>query len=193
MKTRQLILCALFAALTAAGVFLRIPIPGTLLMFTLQTFFVFLTGLMLKPKYALIAQLVYIAIGLIGLPVFSKGGGLAYVFEPSFGFIPGFALCAFLLSVFKQKIFGFEEKRNVAFVLKACVYSLIPITAMYVLGIAYMYAILNLYMGTPVSLGYIIVSATGIFFFIDIAKFIVALLVSAPVVKRLSKIHQDFG
>ena len=47
MKTRQMILCALFAALTAAGIFVKIPIPGTPMSFTLQTFFIFLAGLLL--------------------------------------------------------------------------------------------------------------------------------------------------
>ena len=84
MRLKNLLLCALFAALTAASVFLpKIPIPGTPLMFTFQTFFVFLTGLMLEPRFALISQLVYMALGLIGLPVFMNGGGLSYVLEPS--------------------------------------------------------------------------------------------------------------
>lgn len=187
MKTKQLLLCALFAALTAAGVFVKIPIPGTILIFTLQTFFVFLSGLLLAPRYALISQLVYMAIGLIGLPVFSNGGGFAYVLQPSFGYIPGFALCAFLVSLLIRKMMMSRETKKPVDIIKICLYGLVSITAMYVLGVAYMYFILNFYVGTPISLGYIIVTYVGIFFFIDIVKFIVALLIGTAVLKRLPK------
>ena len=183
MKTKKLLLCALFAALTAVGIFVKIPVPGTMLIITLQTFFVFLAGLLLSPKYALVSQLVYMAIGLLGLPVFSKGGGLGYVLEPSFGFIIGFALCAFLVSILIRK--KLAEKQSSLSVLKISVYALISIAAMYIVGVAYMYAVLNLYVGTAVTLGYVIVTATGVFFFIDIAKFILALLLGRAVLKRL--------
>ena len=186
MKTKQLLLCALFAALTAAGIFVKIPIPGTILMFTLQTFFVFLAGLLLAPRYALISQLVYMAIGLIGLPVFSNGGGFAYVLQPSFGYIPGFAISAFLVSLLIRKLMLKDTKKPTDYV-KVGVYGLISITAMYVLGVAYMYFILNFYVGTPITLGYIIVTYVGIFFFIDIVKFILALLIGTAVLKRLPK------
>ena len=183
MKPKQLLLCALFAAMTAVGIFIKIPIPGTMLVFTMQTFFVFLAGMLLTPKYALISQLVYVAIGLLGIPVFSKGGGIGYVLEPSFGFLPGFALCALLLSLLIRK--RITEKQTPVSIIKTGLLSLIPIIAMYALGVAYMYAVLNLYLNTPVTLGYVIVTATGIFFFFDIVKFVLALLLCAAVLKRL--------
>lgn len=185
MKIKYLLICALFAALTAAGaIFIKIPIPGTMLVFTFQTFFVFLSGLLLAPRYALISQLVYIAIGLIGLPVFSKGGGLWYLLEPSFGFLPGFALCALLISVLIRKTMA--ESLTPKSLFKISAYAIICIASMYALGIGYMYAILNLYIKTPATLGYVIVSATGIYFFFDIAKFIIALLLGRAVLKRLA-------
>ena len=103
MRLRQLLVAALFAALMCVSAFLRIPIPPTPLLFTLQTFVVFASGLMLKPKYALASMLVYTALGLFGLPVFSAGGGIAYVLQPSFGFIIGFSVCAVLVSVLVRK------------------------------------------------------------------------------------------
>ncbi|MFA5675311.1 MAG: biotin transporter BioY [Christensenellales bacterium] len=184
MKIRQLLICALFAALTAAGaVFIKVPVPGTMLIFTFQTFFVFLSGFLLTPKYALISQLVYIAIGLLGLPVFSKGGGLWYIFEPSFGFLPGFALCAFFISALIRKTIA--ERLTAKSLLKISVYALVCIASMYAAGIGYMYAVLNLYIKTPVTLGYVIVSATGIYFFFDAIKFIMALLLGMAVLKRM--------
>ena len=83
-KTRMLLLTALFAALTAIGAFLKIPTPWS--SFTLQVFFVCMAGVLLGPKYGALSQLVYIALGLMGLPIFTAGGGLGYVFQPTFGF-----------------------------------------------------------------------------------------------------------
>jgi len=181
VKTKQLLLCALFAALTAAGVFIRIPFG--VMVITLQTFVVFLSGLLLAPKYALVSQLVYMAIGLLGIPVFSKGGGLGYIFEPSFGFIPGFALCALLVSLLIRK--KLTEPVSAIFVLRTAAYMLLSVAALYVIGITYMYMILNLYLGSSVPLDHVIFFYNAPFFLIDIIKFIPALLLGRAVLTRL--------
>ena len=188
MRLRSLILCALFAALTAAGAQLRIPIPGTLLVFTLQTFFVFLAGLMLEPRYAMLSQVVYIAVGLLGLPVFSTGGGFSYVLTPSFGFLIGFIVCAGLLSLLVRKNFTakmIDTKDRIRRVIRICVFGLAAILAMYVIGIAYMYLIYNLYLDNPKTLGEVVIAGTGIFVVFDIAKLAAAIPLGAAVVRRL--------
>ena len=73
MKTKDLVLIALFAALTAAGGFINIPTP--FVPFSLQFLFCAYAGVLLGAKRALLSQLLYLAIGLAGLPVFTKGGG----------------------------------------------------------------------------------------------------------------------
>ena len=82
MKRRKLIvtltLSALFCTLICIGSFIRIPMPN-MMPITLQTFFVLLTGLVLPLKASTLAILTYIALGLIGLPIFSGGGGLGYI------------------------------------------------------------------------------------------------------------------
>jgi biotin transport system substrate-specific component len=176
VRLKNLLLCALFAALTAASVFLpKIPIPGTPLMFTFQTFFVFLTGLMLEPRFALISQLVYMALGLIGLPVFMNGGGLSYVLEPSFGFIIGFAVCAFFTSLLarRQVIASLkaEGRRD-------------RVLAMYVIAVIYMYLIYTLYLSQSTALPVLAVSM-GIFLLMDSVKFVLAALIGAAVLRRL--------
>ena len=101
MKLRQLLFAAMFAALMVVSAYIKIPIPT--LPITLQVMIVFMSGLILTPKYALASQLVYVALGLVGVPVFSNGGGIGYVFQPSFGFIIGFSVCAFLISLLVRK------------------------------------------------------------------------------------------
>ena len=90
---RLLILAGLFTALTVVGARLKIPLPFVPL--TLQTFFVLLSGLMLGPVYGAASQLAYLFLGLMGLPVFSEGGGLAYIVKPTFGYLLGFPLASF--------------------------------------------------------------------------------------------------
>ena len=98
-KTRMLLLTALFAALTAIGAFLKIPTPWS--SFTLQVFFVCMAGVLLGPKYGALSQLVYIALGLMGLPIFTAGGGLGYVFQPTFGFLLSYIPAAFVIGLKK--------------------------------------------------------------------------------------------
>lgn len=190
MKTRYLLLCALFAALTAVGSLVKIPI-GPMLVFTLQTFFVFLTGLMLEAKYALVAQIVYMAIGLLGVPIFSTGGGIAYILSPTFGYVIGFAVCAVLISLLVRKsIISFALKsanKNKLFLhLKIIVYSLLSIAVLYLFGITYMLLIKNLYLGENIGL-WPIIANSAIFMLLDAAKFAIAIPLSIAVMKRMPK------
>lgn len=89
-RVRSLLLAALFCALTIVGAYIRVPLVYVPL--TLQTFFVLLSGMMLGPFYGPLSQVGYLLLGLAGLPVFSQGGGLAYIFKPTFGYLLGYPL-----------------------------------------------------------------------------------------------------
>ena len=78
-RSRDMALVALFAALTAVGAFIRIPVP--VVPFTLQFLFTNLAGLLLDAKRGAAAAGVYMAAGLIGVPVFTQGGGPWYVMK----------------------------------------------------------------------------------------------------------------
>ena len=92
VQTRRAVLVALFAVLTAVGAFVRVPLPGV--PFTLQVPAVLLAGIALGPWLGAASQLAYLAVGLLGLPVFAGGGGPGYVLTPTFGFLAGFVLAA---------------------------------------------------------------------------------------------------
>lgn len=83
--------CALFVALMVAAAFIKIPFPVPL---TFQTVVSVLAGLLLGAKKGAAAMAVYAFMGLAGLPVFAAGGGIYYIFKPSFGYIPGFIAAA---------------------------------------------------------------------------------------------------
>ena len=65
MKIRTMTRVALFAALTAVGAFIRIPLGYSSI--TLQTFFTAMAGCVLGPWYGALSQLVYVALGLVFL------------------------------------------------------------------------------------------------------------------------------
>ncbi len=93
-QTRLMILAGVFAALTVLGAQIRVPLP--FVPFSLQTLFVLLAGSMLGPVYGAGSQVLYLLMGLAGLPVFTRGGGLAYVFQPTFGYLLGFPVASLI-------------------------------------------------------------------------------------------------
>ena len=97
--TQDTAVCGLFAALIAVGAFMKIVIPvgADTMNFTLQWLFVLLAGLLLGSKRAFRSVAVYLITGLIGFPIFARGGGPAYLLRPTFGFLLGFALAAWAI------------------------------------------------------------------------------------------------
>ncbi len=102
LKTADITRIALFAAIMAVSAYIRIPLGVVPL--TLQSTAALLTGYILGPARGSLATLTYTVIGLAGLPVFSSGGGPAYVLSPTFGYIIGFTACAWIT--------GFLARRN---------------------------------------------------------------------------------
>ncbi|MCA6214706.1 MAG: biotin transport system substrate-specific component [Thermococcaceae archaeon] len=102
MEAREITYAALFAALTAVGAQIAIPL-GTVPI-TLQVLFVLLSGLILGAKLGFLSQIVYLFMGAIGLPVFANfSGGLAYIYGPTGGYLISFPLAAFLAGLVSEK------------------------------------------------------------------------------------------
>lgn len=139
---KSMVLIAVFAALSCIGAFIRIPMGS--LPFTLQLLFTNLAGLMLGGRRGASSVLLYIFIGLVGLPVFAQGGGPGYILLPSFGYLLGMALGAFLAG----RIF---EKSRGGFV-PAFLAGLLNIAVTYTIGTAYFAAITVFYLGGEIEL-----------------------------------------
>ena len=112
MKTfsvRSLVLAALCAALLAICSWISIPAAVP---FTLQTFAVFLTLLLLPARAGILSIAVYLLLGAAGLPVFSGfRGGPAALFGPTGGYLTGFLLTGLTALVFEKLHFtGFPLK-----------------------------------------------------------------------------------
>jgi biotin transport system substrate-specific component len=103
-ELRKMVFASLFAALTAAGAYIQVPIPFSPVPVTLQVFFVLLAGSMLKSKWGSLSMIVYTLLGVAGLPVFAGGSsGIGVLFGPTGGYIFGFILAAYLTGKLSEK------------------------------------------------------------------------------------------
>lgn len=125
--------CAIFVSLMIAGAFIKIPFPFMPL--TFQTVFAVLAGLLLGWRKGMLAMTAYAVTGLIGIPVFTSGGGIFYVTMPSFGYILGFIASAGVAGIAFPR-----EKKLWQTVLLALAAFLVD----YLFGIAYFIAVWRL-------------------------------------------------
>ena len=103
IQTRNLVLCALFAALTA--VFSQIAIPIEPVPINLATLSVFLAGGLLGAKYGALSQVVYVLLGAVGAPVFQGfRGGIQALAGPTGGYIIGYIFAALVTGLLLQKL-----------------------------------------------------------------------------------------
>ena len=149
--TQDVAVCGLFTALIAVGAFIKIVIPvgADTMNFTLQWLFVLLAGLLLGSKRAFRSVAVYLITGLIGFPIFARGGGPAYLLRPTFGFLLGFALAAWAIGVLCEKL---RPAKSITWFFT----TLAGFVLYYGMGILYFYLITHLLASqTPVGIGVI--------------------------------------
>lgn len=107
MKTKELTVTALCCALTAILAPLTITLPFTLIPFSLSLIPIFLTGAVLPRRNAFVAIVLYVLLGLIGLPVFSGfASGAGVLAGPTGGFIVGYPFTALAVSWAVEKRFS---------------------------------------------------------------------------------------
>ena len=176
---RSMILTALFAALTAIGAFLKITMPHV--SFTLQVFFTCMAGLLLGPYWGAASQLVYVLLGLVGLPIFTQGGGLMYVVKPSFGFLIGLIPMAFIVGLLTRRV-SMQLSRPKQF-LRLLLAQTVGLVVLYVIGLPYMYIFLK----GAWTIQKTIVSGCLIFLPFDAIKLICAAFLSVRLVPLLRK------
>lgn len=141
-KTKSLIYCGLFTALIAVGAFIKIPIP--VVPFTLQYLFTMMAGLLLGPRLGALSVFCYMLLGLAGLPIFSEGGGIWYVFKPSFGYIIGFYVGTFVTGWLANR----SKKKSIGSYLVA---NLAGLFFVYAIGMVYYYVICNFVIDSPIA------------------------------------------
>jgi len=139
-KNREIILISFFTALTAIGAYTKIPLFH--IPITLQTFFVIMSGNILGFKFGSISQILYLALGMLGIPIFAYGGGPGYVFQPTFGYLLGYPFGAFtigiLLRLFLSRSKNMNRSRKKMFLI-FFVSDIIGVMIIFIFGLAYLY------------------------------------------------------
>ncbi|MCA9731411.1 MAG: biotin transporter BioY [Deferribacteres bacterium] len=179
-KIRFLIPAALFAALTAIGAYIKIPLPPVPV--SLQTFFVVLSGLLLGSYYGSTSQILYVTMGLIGLPVFVEGGGLFYIVKPTFGYLVGFIFCAYTIGrlvhgknrelSLQHALHNLQNASSRKIVL-ACTAGFV---AIYIPGVFYLYFISHFYLSNGLTFLQALIGGCLYFLIWDIVKIVLILL-----------------
>ena len=155
ITTRQLTMTALFVALIAVGAFIRVPLPNC--PFTLQILFTTLAGI-------------------IGVPIFTSGGGPGYILQPTFGYLIGFMVGAYAVGRIAESMETLSFKRLLAG-------SILNLFIVYGLGMIYLYFIMNLYLGKPIGVEAVIITC----FLIPVGPDIFLCAVAASLGKRIVK------
>ena len=177
LPLRTLLFAAMFTALTAVGAFIKIPVPPYPVPLTLQTAFVYLCGLLLPPAGAFFAQLTYVLLGLLGIPVFTGGGGIGYVLHPTFGYLLGFLAAAPAVSLLSRSTL--YRGCRLPFALGG----LAVVLLMQLAGVGYMALISSAYSAQPLPLSRA-VYLVYIFLPLDLFKFALAALLGAQLRRR---------
>lgn len=182
-KTRDITLVALFVVLTIVGGWIKIPMFPVPI--TLQTFFVLLSGFVLGPVRGALTQVLYLVLGLFGLPVFAQGGGISYLLQPTFGYLAGFIFAAGVTGwLFQQFRFTNDSWSSV----RAVIFNITGLLLIYMTGVLYLYFNLKYFAGKPVTLPNLAVTGFLIFLPADSIKIFILIVLE----KRLAQNHAAF-
>lgn len=177
LSIKDMTLVAMFSGLTAIGAFISIPIGEVPI--SLQSLFVILSGLILGSKLGALSQILYLLLGLIGVPIFANfTGGLQSILKPSFGFIIGFIFASYA----SGKIAEINNNHK-------CIWlaSFIGTIIIYLFGLPYMYYIFNIVMAKGLSFINIITIGCLVFLPGDILKAVVSSIVASHTLPILRK------
>ena len=167
-KTAEMTKMALMVAMNCVSAYIIIPLPFSLSPIALQTLIVNLTGYVLNAKQAFMTMLVYLLVGLAGVPVFTGGSaGPGKLYGPTGGYIIGFLFTAVFLAYFRGEKYSFKR-----YALLGCV---IGIPLIYVFGVVQLKLI--------TGMGWDKAIMTGALPFIplDIVKCLAAAVIAGPI------------
>lgn len=167
-KTAEMTKMALMVAMNCVSAYIIIPLPFSLSPLALQTLIVNLTGYVLNAKQAFMTMLVYLLVGLAGVPVFTGGSaGPGKLFGPTGGYIIGFLVTAVFLAYFRGEKYNFKR-----YALLGCV---IGIPLIYVFGVA------QLKLVTGMGWDKAIITGALPFIPLDIVKCLAAAVIAGPI------------
>ena len=171
------VLVVLMVALTAIGAQVAIPLPFTPVPITLQVLVVMLSGFLLGVRRGASAQLTYLALGAMGVPVFAGfSGGLGHLLGPTGGYLFSYPFAAAVAGLaFPIVIFAARWRAVVV----ATTAGLLGLVVVYAFGTTWLAVLTQLSMGTALA------QAVLPFLAVDVAKVMLAALITAGVAPGL--------
>lgn len=174
MSVRKMSMIAMMACIMAVSSWLTIP---SAVPFTMQTFAVFCTLLLLGGKSGLISIVLYIFMGCAGLPVFSGfQGGIGHIVGPTGGYVIGFIFCAVFYLIFEPL---YSKNRKLRLVALAG-----GLVICYLIGTIWFRTVLRL-SGTSYSFGAAFSICVLPYIIPDLAKLAMAWIISKRIHKEI--------
>lgn len=171
LSTVELVLVALFAAITAVASQIAIPLPFSPVPMNMQVFAVALAGGLLGCRLGGLSQLVYILLGAVGLPVYSQmSGGMSILLGPTGGYLFSFPIAAALIGYCAEK----KDKPLWIF-----------IGSFLSMGVIYGLGLLQLKLVTGMDWQAAFYAGVAPFIPLDVVKFTLAALLTKTVALRL--------
>ena len=145
LTIRGMVYASLFGAITAAGAYLIIPFP--LVPITLQTLFLNLAAALLGGRLGALSQVIYLLLGIIGLPVFAGGkAGIGVLIGPTGGYLIGFVVASYVIGRL------IEMKERAGFIWMACS-MVLGLVVIYLLGITQLSIVAKLTLKKALTVG----------------------------------------
>ncbi|MEN2768345.1 biotin transporter BioY [Ornithinibacillus xuwenensis] len=152
IRSMEITVGALFVCLMAIGAniavwfpILAVPIGGTSVPLSLQTFFAILAGLMLGKRLGSLAMITYVLVGVAGVPVFAgMSAGPMQLITPTGGFIISFIVVAFMTGLVVEKSTSPSITRYV-------LASLLGLAMNYLIGVSFIYLSMNTWLDLSIS------------------------------------------
>lgn len=175
-----MILAGLFAALIAISSQVSITLPPNPVPHTLQVLFVLLAAVVLGGRWGFTSVLVWVLLGVFGLPVFTQGkAGAAVLLGPTGGFLVGFIICAYLV--------GWLTERSSAGFGKTFAIMLLGVAVAYAVGLAGFMASFALFLHKPMTWGQAVTFTVVPFLPFDIVKTLAAAYVGVRLRRAMAK------
>ena len=176
MRAAVMARVALMAALTAVMAQITVPLPSV--PFTMQVLAVVLSGLLLGPRYGALAQVVYLLLGAVGLPVFAGlKGGLGVLVGPTGGYLLSYPIAAAVAGLAAGAMVRAARGRAVA---SGTAFGLLGLLAIYALGVPWLAVQLGLSFSEALAAGALP------FVPFDVIKVVLAALLAAAVAPQIS-------
>jgi len=173
MSIKGMIYASMFGALTAAGAYMAIPLP--LVPMTLQTLFLYIAAGLLGGPLGALSQIIYLILGIIGLPVFAGGkAGIGVLFGPTGGYLIGFVIAAYVIG----RLVTSKKKPGLPWIAISMALGLIVV---YLSGLAQLTLVAALSLKKSLIVG----TGGGLYLVGDVAKVIVATLVTVKLRDRI--------